>query len=102
MLEIILAATIAKGDFVVDVQNARSNRGSVEAVFKLTNQTDRSYQRVFVKCVFFDANGTALAIGPAIVSNVLAGSTGFGSAKVVLGPKEEPKNVSCDVDQVTP
>lgn len=101
MLEILLAATIAKGDFVVDVQNTRSGRGMVEAVFKMTNHTDRAYQRVFVKCVFFDAAGGAVAIGPAIVSNVQARGSGFGSATIVLKDGEKPKTVACDVDQVT-
>lgn len=102
MFEIILAATIAKGDFVVDVQNARLERTRAEAVFRVTNNTPTSYQRVFVKCVFFDAKGAALQIGPAIVSNLRAGEAGQGSAAVILSPGESPKTVTCDVDQVTP
>ncbi len=101
MLEIILAATIAKGDFIVDVQNTRLGRGKAEAIFKVTNNTAKSYQRVFVKCVFFDADGKAVQIGPAIVSNLRAGDTGFGDAAIIVGVNEKPKSVACDVDQVT-
>lgn len=101
MLEIFLAATIAKGDFVVDVQTAKLGRGTAEAVFKLTNHTDGAYQRVFVKCVFFNNDGIALGIGPTIVSNVAARGTAFGSAKIVVDGGQ-PRTVSCDVDQVTP
>lgn len=102
MLEIFLAATIAKGDFIVDVQNTRLERSRAEAVFKVSNTTTTSYQRVFVKCVFFDAAGVALQVAPAIVSNLRAGETGYGSAAVIISAGERPKTVSCDVDQVTP
>ena len=101
MLEIMLAAAIAQGDFTVDVQNARIGQNKAEAIFKVTNHTALSYQRAYVQCVFFDAAGGAVDIGVGVISNLRKGEAGFGSASIFPGAREKPKTVACEVNQVT-
>lgn len=101
MLEILLAASISASDFKVEVESARFDRGSAKAVFKLTNNTAKSYQRVFVNCVFFAKDGTAAGIGRAIVRNVAPASSQFEDAGVVLDRNSPPSGVQCSVSQVT-
>ncbi len=88
MRALILAVFIAAsgptfaGDIEIDVQNFTASKGISDLVLKITNNTGKSLEMIFVDCAFLDKNKRALAIGKAIISNVDAGGYAYDTASI--------------------
>lgn len=102
MLAILVAATVASGVQGIEItpERAWKERGISNVTFKLTNNTDGKYQRVHVRCTFFDENGRAIDVAPSIVSNVAPRSSSYGKASIVI--REPAKDVSCIAEFASP
>lgn len=81
--------------FDIEIDNFTASRGISEVVMKVTNNTGRAVQSVFIDCVFFTADEKAIDIGKALIPAIPAGGVAYDKAAI---PRTDGVQlVSCSV-----
>ena len=96
---IVLASGL---NVTVDSLTIDNRRHIASAIARVTNAGPNAFESVYVNCAFLDAAGRAIQVGGALVSNLAAGETAFGSADVDTSLVGAIASASCRIGLTRP
>lgn len=76
------APAYARDAISIDVDNFTAERGISTLVLKVTNNTGKAVESVFIDCAFLTEDERAIDIGKALISNIPAGGYAYDKASI--------------------